>query len=204
MSIMDGSIIKAAIKAAGKTQEEAAEIVGLSREHLGRLLKGEVPIVYIDKLKAEGIDIPDVINSDKGNCYMVPLKAFGGFLAGYKDKVYLDSLQKSYFPNIVGECYSFEVDGFSMFRHKLIDGEIYENGYKPGSYVITTPVEDFRHMVKGKDYVFVTVDGIIIKRFERIKDDECIVSCINEEYNPVKPLKLRTIKKVFYVQKRYA
>ncbi len=38
--------------------------------------------------------------NDLGNCFMIPLKAFGGFLEGYKNKVFLDSLEKSYFPNI--------------------------------------------------------------------------------------------------------
>lgn len=150
-----------------------------------------------------GVDIINKAKPQNGNCFYVPVKAFGGFLEGYDDVYFLSTLEKRSHPDIIGDCYAFEVEGFSMYKHKVIDGEVYESGYKPGGHVVTTPVNDPKHLVKGKDYVFVTTEGVIIKRFEKIDKEECYLKSINDEYNPVKPLKLKTIKKVFYVQKKY-
>lgn len=152
---------------------------------------------------SDGVDVLSKPKLQVGNCFYVPVKAFGGFLEGYDDVYFLSTLEKRSHPDIIGDCYAFEVEGFSMYKHKVIDGEVYESGYKPGGHVVTTPVDDFKHLVKGKDYVFVTIDGVIIKRFEKIEKEECYLISINSEYNPVRPLKLKTIKKVFYVQKRY-
>lgn len=50
---MNGERIKIAIKSSGKTQEEIAEIIGISREYLGKLLKGNVPEIYVEKITTE-------------------------------------------------------------------------------------------------------------------------------------------------------
>lgn len=166
--------------------------------------------LYLAKLgHSSGVSEPEVAygnvspylkGNGRKNLIVVPLKAFGGFLAGYKDKVYIDSLEHHSFPWIQGECFAFEVEGFSMYKTKVLDGEIFEVGYKPGSFVVATPVGEFESMMKGKDYVFQTVDGIILKRFVRLKGDYCEVESINEEYNPVKPLHLKGIKRMYYVE----
>lgn len=64
---MDGSIVKTAIKASGKTQEEAAKLAGIERETLVRLLKKDVPDAYVIMMRKGGIDIPEVIKSDNLN-----------------------------------------------------------------------------------------------------------------------------------------
>jgi SOS-response transcriptional repressor LexA len=124
------------------------------------------------------------------NMYIVPIKAYGGFLTGYESPVFLDTLEKAPFPFIKGECFAFEVDGFSMYKD-----------YVPGDFVVTTPVENFDWLSKGKVYVFQTIDGIILKCFDRIENDHIYLYSLNDEYNPVEPIHLKNIKKVYFKEK---
>jgi transcriptional regulator with XRE-family HTH domain len=64
---MNGDRVKAAIQASGRTIEQAATSMHVSREHFNRLLNGDRPIPekYILKLKQIGVELPgDVIKSD--------------------------------------------------------------------------------------------------------------------------------------------
>lgn len=67
----------------------------------------------------------------------------------------------------------------------------------PGEYFVGTQIENFNHLVKGKVYVFQTIDGIIIKEYVRIDDDFIILRSQNEDYNPVKPIYLKDIKRIY-------
>jgi len=136
------------------------------------------------------------------NMVYVPLKAIGGFLAGYENKVYLDSLERREFPEIKGECFCFEVEGFSMYKSKVFEGQIYETGYKPGSIVVATKVENFSWLSKHKNYVFQTTDGLIIKTYDKIKDDKFQLLSINDEYNPVPPIPVKAVKGIYFIEKK--
>jgi DNA-binding transcriptional regulator LsrR (DeoR family) len=61
---VNGGVIKTAIKKAKKTQEEVADALDISREHLGRMLKSNVPEAYVQQIKEMGIEIPEVTKSD--------------------------------------------------------------------------------------------------------------------------------------------
>lgn len=128
-------------------------------------------------------------NSDP-NMWIVPIKAQGGFLGGYGDQVYLESfLKKVAFPFIKGECFAFEVEGESM----LTD-------FVPRNYFIGSTIEDENFLVKGRPYVFQTIDGIIIKCFDYFDyfDDEFMyLYSLNQEFNPVVPIPLKNIKKIY-------
>lgn len=69
--------------------------------------------------------------------------------------------------------------------------------YVPGEYFVGTPVENFNHLVKGRVYVFQTIDGIIIKEFAKIEDENIYLRSLNEDYNPVKPIHLKEVKRVY-------
>ncbi|MGM1427920.1 S24 family peptidase [Sphingobacterium lactis] len=121
------------------------------------------------------------------NMWIVPIKAQGGFLEGYGDSVLLEqNIEKVYFPFIGQECFAFEIDGLSMLTE-----------YVPGEYFVGTPIENFNHLVKGRVYVFQTIDGIIIKEFVKIEDDYIHLRSQNEDYNPVKPIYLKEVKRVY-------
>lgn len=149
----------------------------------------KIKVDYLNKGQARDTFAPLFVSGDKQNLTIVPLKAFGGFLMGYRNKVYLDSLQKTSFPWVQGECFAFEVEGFSMMPD-----------YIPQSFVVTTQLEKLEYMQKGKDYVFQTIDGLVLKRFVSIKDTSCNIVSINEEYNPVKSMPLKSIKGVFFIE----
>ena len=61
---MKGSLVKQAIKLARKTQEDVAISLGITREHLVRLLQTEVPEQYVILMRKQGIEIEKVTNSD--------------------------------------------------------------------------------------------------------------------------------------------
>lgn len=61
---MKGKLVKTAIKISGKTQQEAADFIGITREHLNKLLKADVPDEYITLLKNKGIEFDNVVKSN--------------------------------------------------------------------------------------------------------------------------------------------
>ena len=148
-------------------------------------IEGELDLKFNKIDKPESNVNPIAFNTIEPNMYLVPLKAQGGFMAGYEKEVYLDHLEKVAFPLVRGECFGFEVDGMSMLPEFI-----------PGDYVVSTPVESLEHLVKGKIYVFQTIDGILLKEFGGFNNDEAILNSINEDYKPIiAPLK--NIKKVY-------
>lgn len=121
------------------------------------------------------------------NMWVVPIKAQGGFLEGYGDNVLMaQNIEKVYFPFIGQECFAFEIDGLSMVTE-----------YMPGEYFVGTPIENFNHLVKGRVYVFQTIDGIIIKEYVKIDEDFIYLRSQNEDYNPVKPIYLKEVKRIY-------
>lgn len=136
------------------------------------------------------------------NMIMVPLKAYGGFLTGYANEVFLNTLEKVYFPFIKGRCYGFEVEDYSMYKSRVIEGELFETGFKPNDWLACTEIEGFSWLRHGNNYVFQTIDGIIIKRFVKIENNYCYLTSINEEYNPVAPIYLKNIKVMYFVERK--
>ena len=124
------------------------------------------------------------------NCYYVPIKAFGGFLGGYDKAYYMDGLEKFYVPFITGECYCFEVDGFSM-----------ADEYLPSDKVYCTLLNGPEELMKGKDYIFQTIDGIILKKFDKIDDNNLHLRSINPDPRyKVKPIPLKNVKRIYFIE----
>lgn len=187
------------------TNEIISDMLGISPMQLNRYYKSvslqrETVIKIISAFKVSEEDIwgdPNKVVSNvkpavfKGNgspnMWVVPIKAQGGFLEGYGDTVLMEqNIEKVYFPFIGQECFAFEIDGLSMI-----------SDYLPGEYFVGTPIENFNHLVKGRVYVFQTIDGIILKEFVKIEDDNIYLRSQNEDYNPVKPMHLKCVKRVY-------
>jgi hypothetical protein len=197
-----------------KNESDLCRQLNYSTGNLSKIKSGERNIPNSLKLQLQttfGVN-PKYFDGDKQiflstdsktkNMIFVPLKAIGGFLAGYENKVYLDSLERFEFSQIKGECFCFEVEGHSMHRSKVIDGQLFETGYKSGSFVVATKVENVAWLSKHKDYVFQTTDGLIIKTFEKIKDDKFQLLSINDEYNPVPPIPIKAVKGIYFIEKK--
>ncbi len=128
-------------------------------------------------------------SNGKNNMWVVPAKAQAGFIKGFMRRAFSHQIERTSFPMIQGECFCFEVEGFSMYPM-----------YLPGSYVVSTLLEDWEWMRKGKAYVFHTDDGISVKLFEGIVDGSVYLSSDNPTYNPVAPLPLTTIRQVYAIE----
>lgn len=124
------------------------------------------------------------------NLIVVPLKVQGGFLKGYENRVFMDQLEYYHFPWVKGRCFDFEVEDFSMSPY-----------LEPHDHVVCTEILDHTWMSKGKIYVIFTTEGKCIKFFDRIENDNMYLVSLNEEYNPVDPIPLKSIKRIFFKER---
>lgn len=200
-----GESLKRQMDLSPMTGEEISQKSGISRSHLYNLTKLEVIDDYHREcLKKAGIFIEDVDqnvhpvdkSADAANMIIVPIKAIGGFLTGYGNRVYLNTLERVSFPFVRGECFAFEVEGYSMVKD---DGDK-EKGFPPGSYVVCTVLESISWLRRETPYVFQTTDGIILKEFVKIEGENCHLRSYNKDYNPVKPIHLKSIKVYYHIE----
>lgn len=137
--------------------------------------------------ESEAIPLSGPHNGD--NIYFIPSYAYGGFLQGYANKIFMEGLEKFSLPGIHGEHYAFQVQGDSMMP---LAG--------PGDIVISRKEEQLDWMVKGRVYVLQTIDGILIKTFEKIADKKAYFVSINKSGStPI--ITLKDIKGVYQVVK---
>lgn len=128
----------------------------------------------------------------RNNIIRVPLHAVGGFLQGYKNKVFTDMLERYSMPGFSGEYWDFEVEGMSMY--KLND----ERSAKPGDRLLCKKMESFMDLRKEKGYVLQTIDGLCYKAFEKIKDEHAYFLSLNDDSEDI-DFHLKEIKAIYYV-----
>lgn len=170
---MDGSIVKTAIKASGKTQEEAAELAGIERETLVRMLKKDVPEAYVIKLRKAGIEIPDVIKSDIRVPYY-DIDATAGNVTIFnedgteyiKDYIAVPAFQ---------DCEMFiNVSGSSMYPK-----------YMSGELIALKRIKDFEVVSYGEAYLIVTDEQRLLKYIKKSKEKNMWLLCSeHEDYEP--------------------
>lgn len=104
---------------------------------------------------------------------IVPHKATMGYLNGYADPEYIESLQTISLPFLpAGKYRAFPAEGGSMPPHP------------DGSYIIGRYVESRVDLKVGKTYIFVTrSEGFTYKRLSKIFTEELEVSPDNDFYN---------------------
>lgn len=131
-------------------------------------------------------------NGRRDNMWFVPAKAQAGFIKGFQDRIFSHQIQRISFPLINGECFLFEIEGFSMYPD-----------YTPGSYVVSTLIEEGLDWLRPKQaYVFQTPGGIAIKFFERYSDTEVFITAANNNYNPVRPMLREELQAVYNIEFR--
>ncbi|WP_158408785.1 XRE family transcriptional regulator [Fibrella aestuarina] len=128
-------------------------------------------------------------NGGKNNMWVVEIRAQAGFVRGFPSRTFNHQIQRVSFPMIAGECFCFEVEGFSMYPL-----------YLPGSFVVCTLLENREWMKKGKAYVFQTDDGIAIKLFESFTNEAVQLASENPSYNPVAPMPLTELRQVYLIE----
>lgn len=198
--------LKKAIKNKGFTIEEFAEKMGVSRQTVNDYPKRKTidPAIIEKMCKLLGVDkdyFSESITSKfdtnvnyKGNIVHVPLAAQGGFLTGYANKVFMDTLQHYELPGVFGPHVSFEIQGMSMFT----EGD--DLSAKPGDWAICSEVEQLAWMMKQRGYILVTVDGILYKIFDKLDAEKKVVHfhSLNKDYDGLE-IPMKSIKRVYFV-----
>lgn len=136
------------------------------------------PLKEMLNLPDNRILIPIAVDSSGNNqIEIIPQKASMGYLNGYSDPDYIESLQTISLPFLRnGKFRAFPADGDSM------------PPYKDGTYIVGKYVENLADLKPDKTYVFITVnDGIIYKRFQF---NEANYICVKSDNNFYEPLKI--------------
>ncbi|WP_415325107.1 XRE family transcriptional regulator [Chryseobacterium sp. MMS23-Vi53] len=133
------------------------------------------PLEEVLKLPDNRIVLPVVVDKLGNNSIeIVPQKASMGYLSGYSDPEYIESLQRISFPFLTnGKYRAFPAKGDSM------------PPFKDGSYIIGKYVENIEELKPNKSYIFVTLnDGISYKRLKAKKKKSITVAADNSFYQP--------------------
>lgn len=133
------------------------------------------PMDEMLKLPDNRIVLPVAVDTHGNDTIeIIPQKASMGYLEGYSDVEYIESLQRIALPFLTnGKYRAFPADGDSM------------PPFRNGSYIVGKYVEGINELKPGKTYVFVTLnDGITYKRFKERKEDSICVSADNSFYEP--------------------
>lgn len=140
--------------------------------------------------------MPQVISTTpegEENVVYVPAKARAGYLDGYGDAEYIETLPAFHMPQLNnGTFRCFEVQGNSMVR-TFFDGDMVFGRY----------VEDFSDIKDGRVYVIISKnDGVVLKRvINRIEErGKLILKSDNKDGNyPTYTINAEDIMEVWYV-----
>jgi phage repressor protein C with HTH and peptisase S24 domain len=123
---------------------------------------------------------------------LVGIKAQAGYVKGFEQVDYMDSLQKYALPpgvNPTGAVWSyFEVEGESM-----------EPTFFAGDVILASmlPQEDWQEIKNFCVYVILTEDRLMVKRVYRKNESQWVLISDNEESNPQVLLDLDKVKQVW-------
>ena len=177
--------IKFLMERLGMTTTSFARMIGFNQSNLSKIMREErdIPANLIEKIldctkvkrtwlltgEGEMMDTMDdatpITPERRVGVRLVSQYAYGGYLGGYADNEYLDTLPLIDFTpdrEMTGNWLAFEVRGDSMD-----DGS--KESYVEGEIVICREVErdywqDSRLFINRRDFVIVHKDGILIKR----------------------------------------
>lgn len=146
-----------------------------------------------DNLSSRMPRLVTVDSSGKDNVVLVPAKAAAGYLIGFGDSEFVQSLPTFSLPNIQnGTFRMFQTSGHSMFP-TLCDG----------CYVVAEWVENWYKDIKdNRVYVIVSTDGILVKRvLNRLKKyNNLYLKSDNRKEYPNISLEPHQIKEVWAVK----
>ena len=114
--------------------------------------------------------------SGKNQIEIIPQKASMGYLNGYTDPGYIESLQSFSLPFLSnGKYRAFPASGDSM------------PPFKDGTFIVGEYIENLADLKLNKTYIFVTQnEGITYKRFQFHEKDSICVKSDNNFYEPLK------------------
>lgn len=219
---MLGSELRLLIKGTGKTVQEAANQLGISRQTLQAYFnRGELDDEFVQNVKSKlGLQIvantnkqrkssgtPNAVIASAEDYYtmMVPLVnkfAYAGYQAGYGDDEYIEGL-----PTVPlqvakehkGNYMAFEVRGDSMDNGMM--GSLPEGFIAYGREIPKELWRDKLHLRKWRNFIIVTkTDGILIKQITKHDTSTGIITLhsLNPEYEDME-MNLDNVVKLFNV-----
>lgn len=164
----------------GKSQPPLEILVKLSHYYhvsIDLLLTADIRKIDLDtllKLDDNRILLPIVVDKNGNNVIeIVPHKAKAGYLTGYSDPEFIESLQHISLPFLgTGKFRSFAVDGDSMPPHKN------------SSFIVGRYIENINEAKEGKSYIVITTDGMTYKRLKKKNAKSLLLESDNEFYRP--------------------
>ena len=177
----------------GRTEPPIEILLRISKFYnisIDLLLTVDVRKFSIDELMElpdNRIVLPIRVDQDGNNqIEIIPQKASMGYLNGYGDPEYIESLETISLPFLKGGKFrAFPADGDSM------------PPYKNGTYIVGKYVENLSDLKTDRTYVFITInDGISYKRFQFHEADGIWVKADNQFYEPYK-IPLSEIKEIW-------
>ncbi|WP_026952263.1 helix-turn-helix domain-containing protein [Algoriphagus mannitolivorans] len=130
-------------------------------------------------LQKRGLNILTIAatEDDRENITLVPQKASAGYLNGFSDPVFMESLPQFHLPNLSRQATyrAFELAGDSMLP--LV----------PGTIVIGSYLDQLKEIKSGQTYVLVTqTEGVVYKRvFNYLAENgKLFLVSDNEHYKP--------------------
>lgn len=140
------------------------------------LLAVDVKKINMDdllQLENNRLVLPITIDREGENCIeVVTQKAKAGYLNGYADPEYIESLQLISLPFLgPGKHRGFPVEGDSMPPHE------------PGTIIVGRYIEKLGEVRDGKTYIVITKnDGLVYKRLNKNKKNALVVESDNTFY----------------------
>ena len=134
-----------------------------------------VPYENLIQLEENRILLPITVDSEGENIIeLVGAKAQAGYLAGYSDPEFIESLQHISLPFLKnGKYRAFPITGDSMPPHK------------EGSFVVAEYVEKISDVIDGKTYVLLTkTNGMSYKRLYKNGKNGLTAQSDNTVYEP--------------------
>ena len=128
---------------------------------------------------------------------IVSQRAAAGYLSGFADDDYLDTLEK--IPYIEDEETKGNVVAIEVSGDSMNDGSA--ECYRDGDIVIAKEVSLDNISIHRRDFVIVHRTGILIKRIEKLTNKEITLHSLNQEYGDI-TLDTADILKIFVVTTR--
>ena len=182
-----------------------AKVQGFLQNHQNHNYYGDVNILgkssQVDESRVSGKAFLSsrLQSKNEPHFHLVPLvgiKAQAGYIKGFEQSDYLDTLEQYSMPpgvNPIG----------AVWRYFEIDGDSMEPTLSAGDVVLATlvPVEDWNDTRDFCVYVIHTADQLLIKRLYNKSDSEWVLVSDNEDVAPQHLMKKEDVKEVWYLRR---
>jgi phage repressor protein C with HTH and peptisase S24 domain len=144
----------------------------------------------LQRREQKNIDAPFLVS-------LVAIKAQAGYIKGYEQVDYMDTLEKYSLPPGINPT-------GAVWRYFEIDGDSMEPTLSSGDVVLATmvPVEDWNDIKNFSVYIILTHDQLLIKRLYQKSKTEWVMVSDNEEAYPQALLPTEYVKQLWLFRRQ--